>query len=169
MTDNTIFSAFERELIDAARLILSDGVERLKTRQNLLPTNRHNRNGRNECREARDTLTASLIADYGTLRHEVAVAVLIDAQGRLIAIEQFPQGKATSVEIRRRILAEWVVHHGASAVLLAHNHPSGDNTPSRADERLTAELAPWLAAMECELVDHLVINSDGASSIMGGW
>lgn len=169
MTDNAIFSDFERELINAARVILSDGVERLKARQNLLPTNQHNRNGRNECREARDTLTASLIADFGMLRHEVAVAVMIDAQGRLIAIEQFPQGRATSVEIRRRILAEWIIRHGASAVLLAHNHPSGDNTPSRADERLTSELVPWLAAMECQLIDHLVLNSDGASSIMGGW
>ena len=169
MTDNAIFNAFERDLIDAARLVLSDGVERLKSRQNLLPTNRHNRSGRNECREARDMLTAKLIADYGMLRHEAAVAVLIDAQGRLIAIEEFPHGRATSVEIRRRVLAQWIIQHGASAVLLAHNHPSGDNTPSKADVRLTAELAPWLAAMECELVDHLVLNSSDASSIMGGW
>lgn len=170
MSDETrIFNEHEQELIDAARIVLRDGVERLKSRENLLPTNRHNRAGRNECRTARDAITSLLIADYGMLRHEVAVAVLIDAQGRLITIEQFPQGKATSVEIRRRVLAEWIIRHGASALLLAHNHPSGDNTPSRDDIKLTEQLVPWLAAMECTLVDHLVLNSDDASSILGGW
>lgn len=165
----SIFNEMETDLIDAARIVLRDGVQRLKGRHSLLPTNRDNKAARAELREARDALTVSLIADYGSLRHEVAIAVLIDAQGRLIEAEQFPQGKATHVEISYRILAGWIVTHGASCVLLVHNHPSGDNTPSEQDVRVTSHLAAWLKMLDCELLDHLVINGDDASSILGAW
>jgi DNA repair protein RadC len=165
----SLFNESEQELIDAARLVLRDGVSRLKSRQGLLPTNRSKRSGRQECREARDALTASLIADYGSLRHEVAVAVLIDAQGRLIEVKTFPQGEATSVRISARILAGWITYYGATAVLLAHNHPSGDNTPSPQDVQLTAQFDKWLAVMDCQLIEHLVLNGEDASAIMGDW
>jgi DNA repair protein RadC len=165
-----LFNDSERELIEAARMILRDGVQRLKGRQGLFPTNRaRTREARQECREARDALTAVLIADYGSLRHEVAIAVLIDAQGRLIEVEQFPQGKASRVELSPRILAGWIIQHGASAVLLAHNHPSGDNTPSQEDVILTERFGKWLAVMECELIEHLVLNGEDAAAIIGDW
>lgn len=165
-----IFNESERELIEAARMILSDGVTRLKGRENLFPTNRtKKRADRKEAREAREALTDKLVADYGSLRHEVAVAVLIDAQGRLITIEQFPQGKATQCEVSPRILAGWLVEHGASAVLLAHNHPSGDNTPSEQDVKMTAMLGGWLQVMDVALIDHLVLCGEGATSILGDW
>jgi DNA repair protein RadC len=165
-----IFSKDEADLIAAARMILSDGVERLKGREGLFPTNRtRTRADRAECRSAREALTDKLVADYGSLRYEVAVAVLIDAQGRLIAIEQFPQGKANRVEVSARILAGFIMAHGASAVLLAHNHPSGDNTPSTADVKLTEMYSGWLKIMEVDLIDHLVLNGQEASSIVGCW
>jgi DNA repair protein RadC len=165
-----LFADFERELIDAARMVLADGVRRLKDRENLFPTNRaKSRADRAECRAAREAVTASLVADYGSLRHEIAVAVLIDAQGRLITIEEFPQGKATHVEMSPRILAGMVIDSGATTVLLAHNHPSGDNTPSEQDIKVTQSLGAWLAMMEVSLLDHLVLSGEGASAIMGEW
>ena len=165
-----IFNDHEAELIVAAKLVLADGVRRLMERENLFPTNRaHKFADRKEAREAREALTDKLVADYGSLRHEVAVAVLIDAQGRLIAIEEFPQGKAAHVEVSPRIMAEFVLRHGASAALLAHNHPSGDNTPSEADIKQTEFMGAWLDAMDVSLIDHLVLCGDGASSIVGAW
>jgi len=165
-----IFNESERELIEAARMILADGTRRLKAREGLFPTNRtRSKADRKEAREAREALTDQLVADYGSLRHEVAVCVLIDAQGRLIDVRPFPQGKATHCEVSGRILAGMIIESGACAVLLAHNHPSGDNTPSPEDEKLTAMYASWLKVLECELIDHLVLCGDGASSIMGDW
>jgi len=164
-----IFNNDERELIEAARMILSDGVRRLIGRENLFPTNRDKKADRAERKAARESLTDSLVAEYGSLRHEVAVAVLIDAQGRLIAIEQFPQGKATQCEVSARILAEMIIRNGASAVLLAHNHPSGDNTPSEQDVKMTEMFGGWLHVMDVTLIDHLVLCGDGASSIVGAW
>jgi DNA repair protein RadC len=163
-----LFSEFERELIDSARLILSDGVRRLSERAALFPTNRHQgKAGRAEVTEARSALVDHLVATYGPLRHEVAVCCLIDAQGRLIAVEEFPQGKATHCEVSRRLMAEMIIKSGAVAIILAHNHPSGDNTPSRQDEQLTAELAAWLPPLECTLIDHLVLCTSGAASMLG--
>ena len=163
-----LFNESERELIDAARLVLSAGIERLKSREALFPSNRtKGRAARAEVLAAREALVDYLVATYGALRHEVAACCLIDAQGRLISIEEFPAGKATHVEICRRRLAGWIVSSGAAAIVLVHNHPSGDNTPSKADIALTHELGHWLAAMECSLVDHLVLSTAGASAIIG--
>lgn len=176
MTDNKftldhtgeLFSPFEQELISMSRAVLRDGMERLKGRVSLLSDSRSHRTT-TITREARDAITASLCADYGALRHEVAVLVLIDAQGRYIAREEYPRGKATMVEVSARLTAEYVLKHGAAFCLLAHNHPSGDNTPSKPDVKLTEFLSGWLSCMECELLDHLVLAGDSASSIKGAW
>lgn len=170
MDKDLIFNPLERELLEAARMLLRDGVERLKNRASLLPSNQTpGRAGREACRQARDTLATHLCAEYGTRPYETAVAVLLDPQGRLIAIEEFPRGKATHVELAPRILAEFILRHGAACVLLAHNHPSGDNTPSKADVRFTEHIAEWLKAMDTILVDHLVLNGSDAASILGDW
>ena len=169
---NGIFNRDEQELIEAARMILADGTRRLKAREGLFPTTRDKgqmRAAKAACKAAREALTDQLVADYGSLRHEVAVCVLIDAQGRLIDIRPFPQGKATHCEVSGRILAGMIVDSGACAILLAHNHPSGDNSPSPEDVALTAMYASWVKIMECVLIDHLVLCGDGASSIMGDW
>jgi DNA repair protein RadC len=60
-----------------------------------------------------------------------------------------------------------IVKSGAVAVILCHNHPSGDNTPSAQDIKLTARLVEWLGVMDVDLVDHLVVSVDGVSSIRG--
>jgi len=168
-----LFNESERELIEAAQLVLQDGVRRLKDRENLFPTNRSKwRNVRQEAREAREAkeaLTLSLITDYGSSTYERAVAVLIDAQGRLIAIEEFPRGKASSVSLSPRLLAGFVIDHGASAVLLAHNHPSGNCSPSKEDIAVTDFIGAWLGKMECALIDHLVLTAGDSCSILGEW
>lgn len=53
---------------------------------------------------------------------------------------------------------------GSSAILLAHNHPSGDPTPSEGDMRATTRLACAAEAMDCRFVDHLVFGSKSFSS-----
>jgi DNA repair protein RadC len=163
-----LFNESERELIEAARMILSDGVTRLQSRIGLFPTNRaRGRSARVEVMEARNALVDNLVATYGALRHEIAAAVLIDAQGRLISVQDFPQGKQTHCEVSPRIMADMIIKSGAVAVILLHNHPSGDNRPSRQDEILTKGFQDWLKFMDVELIDHLVISTGGASSILG--
>ncbi|MBB3177469.1 DNA repair protein RadC [Variovorax sp. Sphag1AA] len=50
------------------------------------------------------------------------------------------------------------LHHGAAAVVLAHNHPSGCTEPSRADEMLTQTLKSALAIVDVRVLDHMVVG-----------
>lgn len=163
-----LFNEAERELIEAARMILGDGVSRLSQRAGMFPI-RGGRSARAEVLEARNALIDYLVATYGPMRRETAACCLIDAQGRLISIEDFPEGKETHCEIDPRLLAGMIVRSGAVGVILVHNHPSGDNTPSNADVKLTAAYSEWLRFMNVDLIDHLVVNTSGASSIRGAF
>lgn len=166
---NSIFNQDEQDLIDAARLILADGVRRLSQRDNLFPLPGMSRNDRQALSDARSAFVSHLVAEYGPLRHEIAVAALIDAQGRLITVNEFPHGKESHVEIDYRRLAGWICETGAVAVVLAHNHPSGECSPSKADIDLTHALKSWLRPLRCALLDHFVITGEGAASITGGF
>ena len=168
--EHSIFNQFEIDLIDAAKMVLHDGLQRIADRPNMFPTNKDkSRKADQACRDARDLLTQTLIADYGHLRHEVAVVCLFDAQGRMIGIEDFGDGHATHCEIRPRLLSEKVIRTGAVAVLLAHVHPSGECSPSQPDIEMTKLTESWLGAMDCTLIDHLVLTVNDSCSIMGNW
>lgn len=164
-----LFNDFEKELLDAARLVLAEGKTRLKSRISLLPSNRHTRAEKAALRGAKDAVTDMLINDIGASKHECAAIVLIDAQGRLIDIERLPDGEATSVAMRPRLIAKAVIDSGASYAVLAHNHPSGDCTPSKPDVDFTKGAVEFLRAIECELIDHLVITVNEAEAILGNW
>jgi DNA repair protein RadC len=168
--NHAIFNQFEVDLLDAAKMVLNDGLQRIKQREQLFPTNREkSRSIDAERRAARDTLSQLLIADYGHLRHETAIVALIDAQGRLISVEDFGTGHASHCEIRPRLLAEKIIRTGAIAILLAHNHPSGECVPSKQDIELTSKFDSWLAMLDCYLIDHLVLTVNDCCSIKGEW
>lgn len=57
--------------------------------------------------------------------------------------------------------------HGSAAILLAHNHPSGDPRPSDSDLRATRRLATAAEALDCRLVDHLVFAGAECTSLRG--
>jgi DNA repair protein RadC len=163
-----LFDSEECEALRSARDILQRGAARLRQRVAAVPTERGARASEN-ARQAREAITSLLMVQLGTLGHEQAVAVLFDAQGRMIAIEDFPQGELTSCTMPARMLAGFVTRHDAAMVLLAHNHPSGACAPSRPDERMHAQLTDWLRPMQCELIDSLVLTVDDWCSIGGNW
>ena len=162
----SLFNPFEQELLDAARLVLSDGLTRLQSRQTLFTNRPHEQKA---AREARATVADYLRLTYGPLRHECGVVGLVDAQGRLIEIVELPQGKAAQCEISPRIVAGHICRTGAAGVFLAHNHPSGDYRPSQADIEFTEGFSRWITAMECELIAHLVVTTHVVKDIMGNW
>jgi DNA repair protein RadC len=63
----------------------------------------------------------------------------------------------------RSIIADAALY-GSSAILLAHNHPSGDPTPSEGDKRATRRLACAAEALDCRIVDHLVFGAEECTS-----
>jgi DNA repair protein RadC len=89
--------------------------------------------------------------------HEVFAALFLDAQHRLIALEELFRGTLTQTSVYPREVVMRALHHHAAAVVLAHNHPSGCAEPSRADEALTQTLKAALALIDVRVLDHMIV------------
>lgn len=90
--------------------------------------------------------------------HEVFAVMFLDAQHRLIRLEEMFRGTLTQTSVYPREVARRALELHAAAVVLAHNHPSGVAEPSRADEHLTAALRDTLALVDVRVLDHLVVG-----------
>lgn len=88
-------------------------------------------------------------------------ALYLDAKLRPIGAAEIGRGSCTSVPVVPRVLVQQGLALNAAAVVLAHNHPSGDPTPSEADLRATHSLNRLLRELEMTLVDHVIVG-DGA-------
>jgi len=89
--------------------------------------------------------------------YEVFAALFLDAQHRLIALEELFRGTLTQTSVYPREVVVRALHHHAAAVVLAHNHPSGGVEPSRADEALTQALKAALALVDVRVLDHVIV------------
>ncbi|MFN3305131.1 MAG: RadC family protein [Roseateles sp.] len=107
-----------------------------------------------------DTVKTYLRLHLGGLGHEVFAVLFLDAQLRLIAMENLFQGSLTSTTVHPREVVKRALALGAGAAILAHNHPSGHAEPSKADELLTQRLSEALALVDVRVVDHLVVGAD---------
>jgi DNA repair protein RadC len=97
---------------------------------------------------------------------ECVYAVLLDARQRPLAERQLASGGPSSCPIGVREVFALAVREGGAAVLLVHNHPSGDPTPSTEDLQLTAALADAGTALELPLLDHVIIAREGSFSFL---
>lgn len=94
----------------------------------------------------------------GQLQHEVFAVLFLDAQHRLIKLDQMFTGTLGQTSVYPREVVKLALARNAGAVILAHNHPSGLAEPSRADEFLTQSLKSALALIDVRVLDHLVIG-----------
>ena len=109
------------------------------------------------------------VRDYLRLKlqgkaHEVFVAVFLDAQNRVLEVEELFRGTLTQTSVFPREIVKRALHFNAAAIIFAHNHPSGVAEPSRADEALTQTLKHTLALVDVKVLDHFVVGGDSAMS-----
>lgn len=97
--------------------------------------------------------------------HEVFAVLFLDAQNRLIAMEELFRGTLTQTSVYPREVVLRALQHEAAAVVLAHNHPSGTVQPSRADEALTQTLRAALALVDVRVLDHVIVAPGDALSM----
>jgi len=97
--------------------------------------------------------------EMADLAQEQLRVLLLDIKNRLIGAALVYQGGANAIVIRLADCFREAVRVGAAAVVLAHNHPSGDPTPSPEDVRVTREAAQVGDLLGIELLDHIVISS----------
>jgi DNA repair protein RadC len=99
---------------------------------------------------------AYLVQHFDGYDAEAFVVVFLDAQHHAIAVEELFRGTLTQTSVYPREVIKRALAHGAAAVILAHNHPSGVLEPSRADELLTQTLKSSLAAVDVRVLDHII-------------
>ena len=90
--------------------------------------------------------------------HEVFAVLFLDSQNRMLALEELFRGTLTQTSVYPREVVLRALHHASSAVVLAHNHPSGSVQPSRADEALTQHLKAALALVDVRVLDHIIVG-----------
>ena len=91
--------------------------------------------------------------------HEAFFALALDAKHRALSVHQVAQGSATSVEVHPREVYAVAVREAGAALIVAHNHPSGDPEPSPQDCSLTNRLVEAGEILGIPLLDHLVVGA----------
>jgi DNA repair protein RadC len=86
--------------------------------------------------------------------------MFLDTRHRLIRFEQLFTGSLTQTSVYPREVARRALQLNATAVVAAHNHPSGTAEPSRADQLLTTQLRRSLEVLDIHLLDHLIVAGD---------
>jgi len=94
------------------------------------------------------------------LQHEVFLVLYLDAHHRLIEAEELFRGTLTQTSVYPREVVKGALARNAAALALAHNHPSGEAEPSRADELLTQTLKSALSLVDVRIVDHFIVAGD---------
>ncbi|EGJ9766671.1 RadC family protein [Escherichia coli] len=99
-----------------------------------------------------------LILNMAGLEREEFRVLYLNNQNQLIAGEPLFTGTINRTEVHPREVIKRALYHNAAAVVLAHNHPSGEVTPSKADRLITERLVQALALVDIRVPDHLIVG-----------
>lgn len=105
-----------------------------------------------------EAVAALLRDEMSLLDTERFVVLLLDTRRHLMRVEEVGRGLLDSVLVHPREVFRPALIAGAHAILVAHNHPTGDPTPSAADIRTTRDLIRAGQLLRVELLDHLIIG-----------
>ena len=86
--------------------------------------------------------------------------VFLDERGSSVGLHHILSGSALSIDVPLRTIVAVAMAHESRAIVMAHNHPSGDAEPSPEDLRTTRRVAQALDSLGIRLVDHLVLAGD---------
>ena len=142
----------EREIIDTAKALLGRRILKTPIMANT--------------QVAKDFFLTQLSA----LDYEVFCVAFLNNKHRVIACEPFFRGTINSAPVYPREVVRRALTLNAAAVILAHNHPSGDGEPSPLDRQITVALIATLSGFDIQVLDHFVIaGSDVTSFAERGW
>ena len=99
------------------------------------------------------------------MQEEHAFLLCLDAKGKPICCRELSEGSATTTMLPIRKASQLALDCKAASVILAHNHPGGDTTPSSDDYRMTSLLKETLEALGIQLIDHVVICGNHHNSM----
>ena len=94
-------------------------------------------------------------------RQEVVIALLLDGQNRLLEEKVIAEGTPTQAIVYVRRVLEEALRASAAAIVIAHNHPSGNPEPSSGDDETTQDLDNGTRLIGLVLIDHVIIGETG--------
>jgi DNA repair protein RadC len=101
---------------------------------------------------------ALILHEMSTYEQEHLRVILLNARNRVIGIEDIYRGSVSSAQVRVGEIFKSAIRRNASAVILAHNHPSGDPSPSPDDVTITQAFVQAGELLDIQALDHLVIG-----------
>ena len=102
----------------------------------------------------RDYLRLKLVAEP----NEIFAVVFLNSQHQVIAFEPLFKGTVDQTPVYPRVLVQRTLALNASALILAHQHPSGNTEPSAADRAITERLKSALATVDVRVLDHFIVG-----------
>jgi DNA repair protein RadC len=108
--------------------------------------------------EAPESIVDLLREDNRLLQVETFQVVLLNTRHRLIRVEPVSQGTLDTILVHPREVFRMAIAANAAALVLVHNHPSGDPTPSEADIKVTRDLIRAGQLLKIEVLDHIIIG-----------
>jgi DNA repair protein RadC len=93
------------------------------------------------------------------LEHEIFAVLFLDNRHRLIEYVELFRGTIDGASVHPREVVKEALARNAAALICTHGHPSGDPTPSHADEVVTVRLREALALVDIRLLDHLIVGN----------
>jgi DNA repair protein RadC len=105
----------------------------------------------------------------GAKEEEVFAVMFLDSQHRLIEYDEMFKGSISSATVYPRMIVKKCIEVNAAAILISHNHPSGDPTPSQADKNITRRIKTILEIIDVNLLDHIVVGESTVSFTEHGY
>ena len=99
-----------------------------------------------------------LLLEMGALEHEQFRVVLLDTKNRVVSVRKLYDGSVNMSLVRVAEVFKGAIRENCPALVVVHNHPSGDPTPSREDIRVTRDIAQAGRLLEVDVLDHVILG-----------
>ena len=99
------------------------------------------------------------------LKHEKIFVLFLNVKLKLIKLKEYDNFEISQISIPIRDIIKEAINNQASFIILSHNHPSGDTTPSKSDINSTIKLMEALDYMNIQLLDHIIVSPCGMYSL----
>lgn len=142
------------EFSDAEQLIIKRAIFILESKHKISDV------AFNSVDEAKDYLRLSI----GGADREIFGVLFLDTKHRLISFDKLFLGSSNHVSVHIREIAKAFMKHNASSVIITHNHPSGDVSPSKGDISITEKIVSALKLFDGEVLDHIIVSKVAAYS-----
>lgn len=100
------------------------------------------------------------------LDHEELFCIFLNIKSEIIKVKRITTGTVNSTLIEAKDILKWAIKYSSSFIIIAHNHPSGDATPSNNDKVLTDKLIASANQIDIKVIDHIIIGKGGYYSFL---